>query len=227
MRIHAEPWHWYYVPDWDLAWRRWSCCDEWDNSTWLYIYHCYTTLLDWGISLVKTRSRAVVDEPMYPPTTSENSVALLQLAMYPSSLVITVMKHALQRTSSMIIAPSVALLQLAMYPYGNLYAYAWSELTTSDVWRFCRVAIFYSRSYDRLRSHVRGNFTAVYKLLLQEKTFMSRMKVEILRNLIFEQDSANTKRNTAHAVKTLREFCIATDHADTARIVATVRSRRF
>ena len=161
-----------------------------------------------------------------PPTTSENSVALLQLAMYPSSLVITVMKHALQRTSSMIIAPSVALLQLAMYPYGNLYAYAWSELTTSDVWRFCRVAIFYSRSYDRLRSHVRGKFTAVYKLLLREKRFMSRMKVEILRNLIFEQDSANTKRNTAHAVKTLREFCIATDRADTA-IMATVRSRRF
>ena len=86
-------------------------------------------------------------------------------------------------------------------------------------------------SYDRLRSHVRGKFTAVCaiisdKLLLQKKRFMSRMKVEILRNLIFEQDSANPKRNTAHAVKTLREFCIATDRADTA-IMATVRSRRF
>ena len=86
--------------------------------------------------------------------------------------------------------------------------------------------------YDRLCSHVRGKLTAVCaiisdKLLLQKKRFMSRMKVEILRNLIFEQDSANTKRNTAHAVKTLREFCIATDRADTARIVATVRSRRF
>ena len=49
-----------------------------------------------------------------------------------------------------------------------------------------------------------------------KKRFLSRSKEEI-RNLIYEQDSANTKKNTEHSVRMLREFCTATGRVEEAQ----------